>query len=247
MKSLTIVESEKLVNKSGWTFTQDWEKANKHLEDTYVVNSLTDELVKYTQVYCYGWIAKNAVFGEFEISYEESFSYIENDEESLTVNTDGQDVVWRSNFLVVDEEGEEIDIHQVSDHIPEIFSELELITLRNSVVDICKIDITDDAPIFEIKSSIAPTLKFSGRLIATDYTNIRDSQSFGWHGVTSELYITSHGKIVASQQYHTTWALVEDKIIYKILDKIEDAVDFFGQEVIEGMMCIINANNEQVL
>lgn len=125
MKTITLEQFIALTNNTAaWNFSFDT-TGDRNFLDRDVINQESGEWEGETETYVRvtGAATRFAtlnddVLGTIEVTYSESFSYDEFEEDTFACDTDGMDDVWTVNgVIVVDEDGDELNAHNLGDYI----------------------------------------------------------------------------------------------------------------------------------
>lgn len=118
MKTISISEFENLIARNDWQRFQDQdvvERLDRSVESWDEENGSL-ELIDITHVW--GWASKTSIMDGIKITYTEGFDYDECEPDSLSVGTVGMDDFWElEGVVVVDDYGDEIDAHELSDYL----------------------------------------------------------------------------------------------------------------------------------
>ncbi len=234
--SISISEFENLIARNDWQREQDCdvvERLDRSVESWDEESQLL-ELVEIPHVW--GWASKTSIMDGIKITYTEGFDYDECEPDSLSVGTEGQDDVWElEGVVVVDEDGDEIDAHELADYLDCEFSSIDYSVLEIEQTDTdIDIDIDEDKEmeIFTLDIDNQPSLRFCGELLASAASSA--SRAVGsYSGQTGrwtelELYITESGKYICHKIGRTIWAGERDRHSGKVCETLEEVKDFFG-------------------
>lgn len=137
MKKISLADFKALVARDDWHHEQDLEVArfDGHLERW---NEITEEVELVDIAHVHGEASKTSTLEDIKITYTEGFSYDECDPESLSTSLEGLDEVWVvEGVVVVDEDDEELDAHELSDFLHPEFSRIDYSELEiEQVTDI---------------------------------------------------------------------------------------------------------------
>lgn len=126
MNTITITELKALLARSDWEHDDDVEIIDRVIEDSEDWDAAGEELVHIEITFVWGAATVTSRLGDIEIVYTEGFSFDEGYEDSFSAGTEGQDSIWElSGVTVVDDDGDELDIQELADLIPEKFSEVD--------------------------------------------------------------------------------------------------------------------------
>lgn len=129
--SISISEFENLIARNDWQREQDCdvvERLDRSVESWDEESQLL-ELVEIPHVW--GWASKTSIMDGIKITYTEGFDYDECEPDSLSVGTEGQDDIWElEGVVVVDDDGDEIDAHELSDYLDCDFSSIDYSVLE---------------------------------------------------------------------------------------------------------------------
>ena len=117
MKTISFAEFETLVACADWHREQKHdvvERLDRNVEE-WDEESESLELIEIPHVW--GWASKTSIIDKIKITYTEGFNYDECEPDSLSTGTEGQDDIWElEGVVVVDDDGDEIDAHDLSDY-----------------------------------------------------------------------------------------------------------------------------------
>ncbi|PCS21917.1 hypothetical protein [Candidatus Enterovibrio escicola] len=176
--------------------------------------------------------SKTSTLDGIKITYTEGFNYEECDSDSLSTGTEGQDAVWSvESVTVVDEEGDELNAHELADYLDSDFS-----SINYSVLEIEQIidgDEDSDMETFTLDIDNAPNVRFTGELVAN--VACSDNQAIGssYNGPTGRwielsLYKTKGGKFICHQVGRTRRKDERDRFSGKVCETLEEVKEFFG-------------------
>ena len=232
MKTISIAEFETLVACADWHREQDLdvvERLDRNVEE-WDEESESLELIEIPHVW--GWASKTSIIDKIKITYTEGFDYDECEPDSLSVGTEGQDDIWElEGVVVVDDDGDEIDAHELSDYFDCEFSSIDYSVLEIEQITDIDAGKGSDMETFTLEIYNAPDLRFCGKLLASaassgSHVGSYSGQTGRWTEL--ELYITESGKYICYQIGRTIWAGERDRHSGKVCETLEEVKDFFG-------------------
>lgn len=227
MKTISITDFEKLVALKNWKREQEFvaiERTTRQDEE-YDPESGYHNQVEIPHVY--GWVTKTSTLDNIKIAYTESFNFDENDFDTLSTGTEGMDDVWSlDGAIVVDDEGDELDVYDLAAYLDSRFTEIDYTGLEiDKVIDI---DVNEDSKMgtFTIEIDNKPNLRFTGELLAS----VSNSDNTGrWTELA--LYKTKGGKYVCHEIARTSWGTLQnerDSFKGKLCETLAEVKEFFG-------------------
>lgn len=234
MKTISIAEFEILVARNDWQREQDHEVVELHDRQ---VEEWDEENQSFDVIHiphAWGWASKTSILDDIKITYTEGFNYDECDPNSLSTGTEGQDDVWSvEGVVVVDEDGDEINAHDLADYLDSDFSNIDYSELEIEQVTDVDVDEDSDMETFTIEIDNEPNIRFTGELLG--YAASSDNQAMGssYSGQTGRwtelaLYKTKGGKFVCHQVGRTRWQGERDRFSGKVCETLEEVKEFFG-------------------
>lgn len=229
MKTITLSKFNELVEHEDWTHSQEilWIEDNERTE----MDEGTVEGAIITGGY--GAVQKTSILGSVKINYIANFEYDDFEPCSLKIH-DAGDYDWNiEGIMVVDKDGEELDIIDLSTSLPAEFSEIDYSFLDSKLRPVTGIDDSDEeGRMFTIPVSNAPDIRFVGEKIAgVSSSKHRGSEFYsGKTGRWTELHLykTKGGKYVCQQIGRTEWSGEYDRHSAKVCKALEDVKEFFG-------------------
>ena len=232
MKTISIAEFETLVARNDWQREQDHEvveRLDRQVEEWDEENGSLD-LIYIPHVW--GWASKTSTLDGIKITYTESFSYDECDPDSLSTGTEGQDDVWSvEGVAVVDEDGEELNAHELADYLDSYFSKIDFSKIDYSVLEIeqvtdIDIDVDEDSDMetFTLEIDNEPSVRFTGELVAS----VASSGGQTCRRTELALYKTKGGKFICHQVGRTRWLDERDRFSGKVCETLAEVKEFFG-------------------
>lgn len=234
MKTISIAEFEALVTRNDWSFSQDHDIVERMDRSETEYDSESDTLSQVDIPHAWGWAAKTATLNGVTITYTEGFNFDEYDTDSLVASTEGQDEVWKvEGVVVVDEDGDEIDAHDLADYLDGRFSAIDYSGIVSAKTN--DVDVDEDGGVETITLQIdnAPDIRFTGELIGSAASS--DSQAMGssYSGQAGRwtelgLYKTAGGKYICHQIGRTRWDGERDRFSGKVCESLDEVKAFFG-------------------
>lgn len=185
----------------------------------------------------WGWIGNKIAGDGFTAFYQNIYEHPVGKPSEVTINSDVE-TLWQDDdfqFVVVDEQGEELDEHEVFELI------LNHTDIKDFDLDVLgddeyqKIDITDEDDDMEkiiVKRDNDLDIEFIGESLgsATSSPNNARSDYSGNTGRWTELnlYQTRSGKYVCEQIGYTQWQGEHTRYSAAICDSTDGVIDFFG-------------------
>lgn len=219
MKTLSIDAFVKLAERDDWHIAQEVE----------VVERLVEDEVPHI----WGAVTKTSTLGDITITYTEGFNYDEFEPDTLTTGTEGMDIIWTiKGVRVVDEEGDELDAHELADYLDADFKRIDYSVL--GIEQVTDVGINENSNmVFTLEIDNAPSLRFTGERVASaaGYDNQAmgsSSSALYCRWTELELYKTVEGKFICHQVGRTRWIGERDRFSGKVCDTVDEVIDFFG-------------------
>lgn len=229
MKTITVAELESLVRREDWRREQDYEFAELSVRRENRFDP--GEGVPHT----WGWASKISTLGGIKITYTETFAYDDYEPNSLVSGAEGLDEVWRMEGVrVVDEDGDEITIAELSDRLGPEFKEIDYNFLKIGQVTDIDVDEEDSSmKTYTLDVDNAPSIRFTGALIGSAESSPNNASGSSYSGATGrwtelKLYKTKGGLYVCHQIGRTQWNGERDRYSAKVCKDIEEVKAFFG-------------------
>ena len=234
MKTISIAEFETLVARNDWQREQDHEvveRTNRQAEEWDDENESLD-LIDISHVW--GWASKTSTIDDIKITYTQSFSYDEYDTDSLSTKTVEQGDVWSvEGVVVVDEDGDQVNAHELADYLDSYFSSIDYSVLE--IEQITDIDVDEESGMetFNLEIDNAPSVRFTGELIASAASYDNETMGSSYSGQTGrwtelELYKTKGKKFVCHRIGRTRWQGERDRFSGKVCETLIEVKEFFG-------------------
>lgn len=236
MKTITITEFEALASNNNWQRKQEHEVVDRTNRQTEKWN---EEKASFEQIdipCAWGWATKISTLDEIKITYTESFNYDEYEPDSLSTGTEGQHDVWSvEGVVVVDEDGEELNAHELSDYLNSDFSSIDYNALEIEQTTDIDVDESSGMEVFTLEINNAPSLRFTGELVASAASSDNQAMGSSYSGQTGRwtelaLYKTTSGKFVCHQIGRTRWEGENDNFNGKVCETIDEVKEFFGHQ-----------------
>lgn len=234
MKTISIAEFETLVARNDWRREQDHEvveRLDRQVEEWDDENESLD-LIDIPHVW--GWASKTSTLDGIVITYTEGFNYDECDPDSLSAGTEGQDDVWSvEGVVVVDEDGDELNAHELADYLDYDFSSIDYSVLGIEQVTDIDVDEYSDMETFTLGIDNAPSVRFTGELVASAASSDNQAMGSSYSGQTGRwtelaLYKTKGGKFICHQVGRTRWQGERDRFSGKVCETLAEVKEFFG-------------------
>lgn len=234
MKTISIAEFETLVARNDWQREQDHEvveRLDRQVEEWDEENESLD-LIDIPHVW--GWASKTSTLDGIKITYTEGFNYDECDLDSLSTGTEGQDDVWSvEGVVVVDEDGDELNAHELADYLDSDFSGIDYSVLGIEQVTDIDVDEGSDMETFTLEIDNEPSVRFTGELVASAASSDNQAMGSSYSGQTGRwtelaLYKTKGGKFVCHQVGRTRWQGERDRFSGKVCETLAEVKEFFG-------------------
>jgi len=234
MKTISIAEFETLVARNDWQREQDHEvveRLDRQVEEWDEENESLD-MIDIPHVW--GWASKTSTLDGIKITYTEGLNYDECDPDSLSTGTEGQDDVWSvEGVLVVDEDGDELNAHELADYLDSDFSSIDYSVLEIEQVTDIDVDEDSDMETFTLEIDNAPSVRFTGELVASAASSDNQAMGSSYSGQTGRwtelaLYKTKGGKFICHQVGRTRWQGERDRFSGKVCETLEEVKEFFG-------------------
>lgn len=234
MKTISIAEFKTLVELTDWQREQDHEVVESIVRqvDVWDEENETHDLTDITHVW--GWASLTSTANGVKITYTETFSYNEYDPESLTTGTEGLDKVWSiEGVVVVDEEGCELDAHELADYLNDDFSSIDYSILEIEKTTDIDVDEDSDMETYTLEINNAPNIRFTGELVASVASTDDRAMGSRFSGQTGRwtvlaLYKTKGGKYVCHRIDRTRWQGERDRFSGKVCETLDEVKEFFG-------------------
>jgi hypothetical protein len=233
MKTISISEFETLVARNDWQREQDHEVVEcptRQVEEWDEENESLD-LIDIPHVW--GWASKTSILDGIKITYTEGFNYDKCDPDSLSTGTEGQDDVWSvEGVVVVDEYGDELNARELADYLGSDFSSIDYMLEIEQVTDI-DVDEDSDMETFTLEIDNAPSVRFTGELVASAASSDNQAMGSRYSGQTGRwtelaLYKTIGGKFICHQIGHTRWVGERTRYSGKVCESLDEVKQFFG-------------------
>lgn len=234
MKTISIAEFETLVARNDWQREQNHEvveRLDRQVEEWDKENESLD-LIDIPHVW--GWASKTSTIDGIKITYTEGFNYDECDPDSLSEGTEGLDDVWSvEGVVVVDEDGDELNAHELADYLDSDFSSIDYDVLQIDEVTEIDIDEDSDMETFTLEINNEPDIRFTGELVAGATSSDNQAMGSSYSGSTGrwtelKLYKTKGGKYVCHQVGCTLWQGERDRFSGKVCETLDEVKEFFG-------------------
>lgn len=238
MITMTIEQFETLLTRK-WEHRTHIEELDTVQHDCEMWDSEAEELRSVSIPHTFGEAVVTSTCPTMEgitITYLESYNYDEHQPETFTSGTDGLDEIWQvEGVVVVDEDGEELNAHEVSYYLDGDFSDPDYRDLIESIPTITDIDTDEDSDVDLITLSIdnEPNLRFTGEEIASAASTDNNAAGSSYSGQTGRwtelsLYRTKGGKYVCHQVGRTCWQGERDRYSGAVCETLDEVKAFFG-------------------
>lgn len=234
MKTISIAEFETLTARNDWQREQNIEVVD-HLDRQVEEWDDENESFDLTEIpYVLGYASKTSTLDGIKITYEEGFSYDECDPCSLSAGTEGQDDVWSvEGVVVVDEDGDKLDAHELADYLDSDFSSIDYSVLDIEQITDIDVDEDSDMETFTLEIDNDPSIRFTGELVASAASSDNQAMGSSYSGQTGRwtelaLYKTKGGKYICHQIGRTRWQGERDRFSGKVCETLAEVKEFFG-------------------
>lgn len=235
MTTMTLAEFQALVARSDWKREQHIEvrdRDSRPVEDTDDDGEAIERAIRYVlgEAYC------TSTLDGVAITYNEGWSYDENDPDSFQTSVEGLERPWTIlGVEVLDEDGKAIHHADLRDYLPDAFSDIDYAELENGICEITDIDY-DKASSMEtyiLDLDNEPSLRFSGILLAEVKSSDDQAMGSSYSGQTGRwtelaLYKTRGGRYICHQIGHTRWIGERTRYSGKVCATVEEVTAFFG-------------------
>lgn len=124
-------EFKALVARKDWHREQEHEVVERFDRQVEEWNEKTEDFDQLDIPHIWGCATMTSALGGIKITYTEGFEYDECDPDSLTTSIEGQDEIWAvEGCQVVDEDGDELDAHELADFLDYAFSSIDYSIIR---------------------------------------------------------------------------------------------------------------------
>ena len=234
MKTISISEFETLVARDDWQREQDHEIVDRHEFQDQKRHKENDSLEFIDVVHVWGLANKTSTLDGIKIIYTESFNYDEYEPDSFSSGTEGQDEVWRvEGVVVVDEDGDKLNSHELADYLNSDFSSIDYSVLE--IEQVTDIDVDEDSVMetFILELDNAPNIRFTGERVASAASSENSGMGRRYSGQAGrwtelKLYKTKGGKFVCHEIGRTIWQGERDRFSGKVCETEEEVKEFFG-------------------
>lgn len=239
MKKLTVDEFKALVMNDEWVRQHDHEIIDRIVQEREVYDNYTQEHSLIDVSHVYGWASKTSTLDGIKITYTEGFNYDECDPDSLSTGTEGQNDVWFvEGVVVVDEDGDELNAHELADYLDSDFSKIDYSVLE--IEQVTDIDVDEDSDMginnmetFTLEIDNAPSVRFTGEMVASAASSDNQAMGSSYSGQTGRwtelaLYKTKGGKYICYQIGRTRWENERDRFSGKVCESLDEVKEFFG-------------------
>lgn len=245
MRSNVILRSAfEELQSSDFVFTVD-EISRKFQKDQYPIGIDSEGKIKYVDRFD-SWVDGEATakHGELEIKFlwtakggDETYS----DAFDFTIEIDRiSGGNFETNFMFMDEDGEEIEGWRLEAVLTEKLDGYEWISLVQDLLptpEIEEIDINEDSDMqtFTLEIDNAPNLRFTGELVACiprpdeflpRFSYRYNDQTYSWTEL--DLFKTKGGKFVCRERVYKCYRGQRDHFSGKVCETFEEVIEFFG-------------------
>lgn len=234
IKTITLAEFEALVARNDWQREQDHEVVERLDRQVEEWDEENDTLEKIDIPHAWGWASKTSTLDGIKITYTEGFNYDECEPDSLSTGTEGQHEVWSvEGIVVVDEDGDELNAHDLADYLPNSFSKIDCSVLEIEQTTDIDVDKDCDMETFILEINNAPNIRFTGELLAEASSTDNQAMGSSYSGQTGRwtelaIYKTKGGKYICHQVGRTRWQGERDRFSGKVCETLEEVIEFFG-------------------
>ena len=245
MRSIVISQSAfEELQSSDFEFTVD-ETNREFQKEQYPIGTDDEGEIKYADHF-YSFVTGEATakHGELEIKFlwtakggDKTYS----DAFDFTIDIDGiSGGNFETNFMFIDEEGEEIEGWRLEAVLTEKLDGYEWVALVQDLLptpEIEEMDINEDSDMetFTVMIDNAPNLRFTGELVACiprpdeflpRYSNRYNNHNSSWTEL--DLFKTTGGKFVCRERVYKCYMGVRDRYRGKVCETLEEVIEFFG-------------------
>lgn len=145
---------------------------------------------------------------------------------------------FETNFMIVDDDGDEVEGWRFDDILKEKLDGSEWVQLVQNFLptaNIENIDIDEDSDmeIFTLEIDNAPSVRFTGELVASVSSSDNQAMGSSYSGQTGRwtelsLYKTKGGKFICHQVGRTRWQGERDRFSAKVCETLVEVKEFFG-------------------
>jgi hypothetical protein len=243
MRSIVISQSAfEELQSSDFEFTVD-ETNREFQKEQYPIGIDDEGEIKYADHF-YSFVTGEATakHGELEIKFlwtakggDKTYS----DAFDFTIDIDSiSGVNFETNFMFIDEEGEEIEGWRLEAVLTEKLDGYEWVALVQDLLpipEIEEIDINEDSDMntFTVKIDNAPNLRFTGELVASVPCSDDFSRAYSHYNQRNrwthlDLFKTKGGKFVCRKREYTCYQGERDRYSGKVCETLEEVKEFFG-------------------
>lgn len=239
-KQITISELETLLNNGLWSFDTLIEYSEQNLIVDQIEEFDEDGELNSTDVFGgYGFAVVTATQDGITLKYEESFNYRDNDVDSLTTGTEGQNTVWTIEGVdIVDEDGDSVSatvaMGELWDDTPDDFTSPDYSSVKSDLSTTTDIDIDEDSSMETITITVdnAPDIRFTGEQLASVQSSANNAAG-NYSGSTGRwtelaLYKTAGGKFICHEIGRTQWQGEQDRFKAAVCENHGQVQEFFG-------------------
>ena len=133
----------------------------------------------------------------------------------------------------MDEDGNELNAHELADYLDSDFSGIDYSVLEIEQITDIDVDEDSDMETFILEIDNAPSVRFTGELVASAASSDNQAMGSSYSGQTGRwtelaLYKTKGGKFVCHQVGRTRWQGERDRFSGEVCETIAEVKEFFG-------------------
>jgi hypothetical protein len=222
MQKITEEAFQALINESGWQFSDDFNYDSSFDKNEHA-----------------GYVRRDAILGDGDlmIHYAEDFYFNEYNEDSFESAPccEGAEALHFSGFVVVDEDGDEIEPRAFLDSMPQIFLEIDYEKeLPKLAIDDIDNDKDNTMDTITVKIDDAPDIRFKGELTASVTSDVNATR---WTELS--LYKTVGEKYICHSIGYSRHEGEQTRYSGKVCETTDEVIAFFGhrwlsKELYEG-------------
>lgn len=240
MKTISIAQFETLVARDDWQREQSTEIVERHVRQIEEYDANAETLNQIDVPHVWGWACKSSTLDGVTITYTEGFNYDEYTPDSLSTGTEGADEVWTvEGIVVVDDDGDKLDASELCNYLNCNFDHIDYRTLAIEQVTDVDVDVGSDAKTFTLAIDYAPSIRFTGELVASVANSDEEVMGSSYSGQVGRwtvlsLYKTKGEKYVCYQVDYTRWQGERDRIRGEVCETLTEVKEFFGHSRLAG-------------
>jgi hypothetical protein len=229
MKTFTLSEFEALAARDDWSHEQS---LNTHgeMHDKTEGTDIHGEFDLIDKTTIYGEATVTSTLDDITITYHEGYNYDVFAPENLDSGTEGMQEIWTlEGARVVDEDGDELSEADWACALGRtLFDRIDYSSLLTRPTNDIDLDEASDMETFTLKIDNAPSIRFTGELVAEVDNSSSSSSSGRWTELA--LYKTKGGKYVCHHIACTNWVNQQDRYRGEVCENLDQVRDFFGHK-----------------